>query len=175
MEDWRVAASKPFGVRNVNKTIAGPSLRALAAAAVGRNLIQLDHGPGCADYSRSGALREEVKDVTVLTYNIITVAPPDVQSRLTWEFNHPRWALSFVERRELDTDGTFVKSGPHQVWLEGDLVEAARFLGIAKELFVDAVRADGWSHSDIMIGKMRWPNIPLLQEMQSLREVMLAL
>ena len=175
MEDWRVATLKPFGVSNVNKTIAGPSLRALAAAAVGRNLILLNDGPGCADYSRSGSLREEVKDVTILTYNMITVAPPNVQSRLTWEFTHPLWAMSFVERRELDPDGSFVKSGPHQVWLEGDLVEAARFLGIPKELFVDALRADGWSHAYIMIEKLRWPNVPLLRETQSLRDVMLAL
>ena len=159
----------------MKKTIAGPSLRALAAAAVGRNLFQLNDGGGPADYSRSGTLREEVKDITVFTYNQITVVPPDVQSRLTWEIMHPLWTMSFVERRLLDSEGEFVKSGPHQVRLEGDLVEAARFLGIPKELFLDALRADAWSHSEIMIEKLRWPSIPMVRETQSLREVMLAI
>jgi hypothetical protein len=116
-----------------------------------------------------------VKDVTVFTYNEITVLPPDVKSRLTWELTHPRWTLSFVERRMLDGEGDFVKSAPHQVHLEGDLVEAARFLDIPKELFIDALRADGWSHADIIVEKLRWPSIPMLRETQNLREVMLAL
>lgn len=159
----------------MKKTIAGPSLRALAAAAVGRNLVQLYDGQGPADYSRSGTLREEVKDITVFTYNQITVVPPNVQSRLTWEITHPSWTLSFVERRMLDEEGEFVKSGPHQVCLDGDLVEAARFLDIPKELFFDALRGDGWSHAEIMIEKLRWPKIPMLRETQHLRDVMLAL
>lgn len=159
----------------MKKTIAGPSMRALVAAAVGRNLVQLSDERGPPDYSRSGSLREEVKDITVLTYNLITVVPPDVLSRLTWEITHPMWNLSFTERRMLAEEGVFLKSAPHQVHLEGDLVEAARFLGIAKELFLDALRADGWSHAAIMIEKLRWPSIPMLRETQSLRDVMLAL
>lgn len=159
----------------MKKTIAGPSLRALAAAAIGRNLFQLNDGRGTADYSRSGSLREEVKAITVFTYNQITVLPPEVKSRLTWEITHPLWTLSFIERRLLDEDGQFVRSAPHQVCLEGDLVEAARFLDIPKELFLDALRADSWSHADTMIEKLRWPSIPMLCDTQNLREVMLAL
>ena len=159
----------------MKKTIAGPSLRALVAAAVGRHLVQLNDGQGLADYGRSGSLREEIQDVTVFTYNVISVLPPDVQSRLTWEISHPRWTLSFVERRLLDQSGAFVKSAPHQVCLEGDLVEAARFLEIPKELFLDAICADGWSHAEIVVEKLRWPSMPMLIKSQSLREVMLAL
>lgn len=159
----------------MKNTIAGPSLRALAAAAIGKNLVQLYDGQAHADYSRSGTLREEVKDITVFTYNEITVLPPDVKSRRKWEITHPLWTLSFVERRMLDEEGEFVKSGPHQVWLEGDLGEAARFLGIPKELFMDALRGDGWGHADMVVEKLRWPSMPMLRETQSIREVMLAL
>lgn len=166
--------AKPFGVRKVKKTIAGPSLRALVAAAIGRNLIQLDDGRGLADYSRSGSLREEVHGVTIVTFNVITVVPPDVVSRLTWQINHPLWTLSFTERRALDEDGMFVKSAPHQAWLEGDLANAAAFLGIPRELFLDALRADGWSHSDVIIEKLRWLSVPFGRESHNLREVMLA-
>ena len=159
----------------MNRTIAGPTLRALASAAVGRLLVQLDGGQSIADYSRSGVLKDEVDGVTVRTSNVITVEPPDVQSRLTWEIEHELWALRFTERRALGEDGIFVKTAPHQVILEGDLTEAARYLGIPRELFYEALRADGWSHAAITIEALRWLKIPYFWDQRSLKETMLAL
>lgn len=159
----------------VKKTIAGPTLRALAAAAVDRLLIQLDDGSGLADYSRSGTLRDEISGVTLTTSNVITVEPPAVASKLTWEIIHPRWVLTFTERRMLGDGGNFTKSGPQQLWLEGDLVEAARFLDIPRELFLEALRADGFRHSAIVIEKLRWLNVAYVRDPQSLRVVMQSL
>ena len=156
----------------MNRIVAGPSLRALAAAAVGRLLVLLDNGRGLADYSRSGDVKEEVNGVTLSTSNVITVQPEEVQSRLTWEIVHELWTMRFTERRCMEEGGSFVKSAPHQVELEGDLVDAARFLGIPRELFFEALRADGCSHSAITIERLRWLNIPYFWDPRSLRVMM---
>ena len=154
------------------KNVAGPSVRALAAAAVGRLLVLLDDGRGLADYGRSGDVKEEVNGVTLSTSNVITVQRSDVQSRLTWQIVHELWTMRFTERRSMEDDGSFVKSAPHQVSLQGDLVDAARFLGIPRELFYEALRADGWSYADVTIERMRWLNIPYFWDPRSLRVVM---
>ena len=156
----------------MNRNVAGQSLRALAAAAVGRLLVLLDNGRGLADYSRSGDVKEEVNGVTLSTSNVITIHPPEVQSRLTWEVVHELWTMRFTERRSMEENGSFVKSAPHQVVLEGDLVDAARFLGIPRELFFDALHADGWSHASITIERLRWLNIPYFWDPRTLRVVM---
>ena len=87
---------------------------------------------------------------------------------------HPAWALSFIERRRLE--GTaFVRSAPYQVSLTGDLVDAARFLGIPRLLFVEALRADGWSPASIVVEQLRWFDIPVPGEPTTLRLVMRSL
>ena len=94
----------------MTNTEAGPSLRALVAAAIGRLFLQLEVG-GPLDYSVSGERAEERYGLTLAWSNVISVEPPEVHSRLTWEVTHPAWALSFIERRRLE--GTaFVRSAP---------------------------------------------------------------
>lgn len=156
-------------------TIAGPSLCALAAAAIGRLLVQLDNGARAADYSRSGTLRDKVNGVVLMTANVITVEPPEVASRLTWYITHSSWTLTFMDRRSLSQDGTFVKSAPCVVSLGRDLLEAARFLDIPLELFLEALRADGCSHAERMIQILRWLNVPYARDPQSLRVVIQSL
>ena len=151
----------------MTNTEAGPSLRALVAAAIGRLFLQLEVG-GPLDYSVSGERAEERYGLTLAWSNVISVEPPEVHSRLTWEVTHPAWALSFIERRRLE--GTaFVRSAPYQVSLTGDLVEAARFLGIPRLLFVEALRADGWSPASIVVEQLRWFDIPVPGEPTTLR------
>ena len=157
----------------MTNTEAGPSLRALVAAAIGRLFLQLEVG-GPLDYSVSGERAEERYGLTLAWSNVISVEPPEVHSRLTWEVTHPAWALSFIERRRLE--GTaFVRSAPYQVSLTGDLVEAARFLAIPRLLFIEALRADGWSPASIVVEQLRWFDIPVPGEPTTLRLVMRSL
>jgi hypothetical protein len=157
----------------VTNTQAGPSLRALVAAAIGRLFLQLEVG-GPLDYSVSGERAEERYGLTLAWSNVISVEPPEVHSRLTWEVTHPAWALSFIERRRLE--GTaFVRSAPYQVSLTGDLVEAARFLAIPRLLFIEALRSDGWSPASIVVEQLRWFDIPVPGEPTTLRLVMQSL
>lgn len=157
----------------MTNTQAGPSLRALVAAAIGRLFLQLEVG-GPLDYSVSGERAEERYGLTLAWSNVISVEPPEVHSRLTWEVTHPAWALSFIERRRLE--GTaFVRSAPYQVSLTGDLVEAARFLAIPRLLFIEALRSDGWSPASIVVEQLRWFDIPVPGEPTTLRLVMQSL
>lgn len=157
----------------MTNTEAGPSLRALVAAAIGRLFLQLEVG-GPLDYSVSGERAEERYGLTLAWSNVISVEPPEVHSRLTWEVTHPAWALSFIERRRLE--GTaFVRSAPYQVSLTGDLVEAARFLAIPRLLFIEALRSDGWSPASIVVEQLRWFDIPVPGEPTTLRLVMQSL
>lgn len=143
----------------MDKTSAGPTLNALAAAAIGLLWIQLDIGGGPEDYSLSGVWTGEVDDLTVVRSNVISVEPPEIHSRVTWELTHPSWSLTFIERRRF-TDGRFKRSAPYQVALRGDLLEAARFLNIPKELFLLGLRADGWSSPSVTLEQLRWLDIP---------------
>jgi hypothetical protein len=157
----------------VTNTQAGPSLRALVAAAIGRLFLQLEVG-GPLDYSVSGERAEERYGLTLAWSNVISVEPPEVHSRLTWEVTHPAWALSFIERRRLE--GTaFVRSARYQVSLTGDLVEAARFLAFPRLLFIEALRSDGWSPASIVVEQLRWFDIPVPGEPTTLRLVMQSL
>lgn len=157
----------------MTNTQAGPSLRALVAAAIGRLFLQLEVG-GPLDYSVSGERAEERYGLTLAWSNVISVEPPEVHSRLTWEVTHPAWALSFIERRRLE--GTaFVRSAPYQVSLTGDLVEATRFLAIPRLLFIEALRSDGWSPASIVVEQLRWFDIPVPGEPTTLRLVMQSL
>lgn len=163
----------PKWSHEVTNTQAGPSLRALIAAAIGRLFLQLDVG-GPLDYSISGERAEELYGLTLAWSNVISVEPPEIHSRLTWEITHPAWTLSFIERRRLQ-DTSFVRSAPYQVSLRGDLVDAAQFLDIPRELFIEALRSDGWSRAAIVIEQLRWFDIPIPGEPTTLRLVMQAL
>src|SRR5262249_29140434 len=90
--------------------------------------------------------------------NVISVEPPEIHSRVTWEIRNPSWSLVFTERRRFNL-GKFERYGPYQVALSGDLVESARFLNIPKELFLLALRADGWTSSGIILEQLRWLDI----------------
>lgn len=116
-------------MQTLDKTTAGPSLNALAAAAIGRVLLQLDVGPDPHDYGLSGSWTTEVEGLTLTRSNVISVEPPEIYSRVTWEISHPAWLLIFTERRQL-TGGKFARSAPYQVVVSGDLLEAARFLHV---------------------------------------------
>ena len=160
--------------RDVTKNVAGPSLRALAAAAIGRLFLQLDIGAEPPDYSMSGTRTEDINGLTLTRSNTISVEPPEIHSRLTWDITCPAWELCFIERRRLD--GTsFVRSAPYQVTLVGDLVDAVQFLDIPRELFIEALRSDGWSSAQIVLEQLRWFNIPVPGEPVTLRGVMQAL
>lgn len=157
----------------MTRRTAGPTLRALAAAGIGRVIIQAQATTDAiADYSRSGNYRDEIHGVKLATSNVITVDVPDVESRFTWEITHPFWTLKFTERRRLSDEGSFVKSAPYEVILEGDLVDAARFLRLPRELFFEAVRADGWTATEATIERLRWLDMPYVTDDQSLKVVM---
>jgi hypothetical protein len=142
-------------MQTLDKTTAGPSLNALAAAAIGRVLLQLDVGPDPHDYGLSGSWTTEVEGLTLTRSNVISVEPPEIYSRVTWEISHPAWLLIFTERRQL-TGGKFARSAPYQVVVSGDLLEAARFLHVPRELFLHALRADGWSGANVTLEQLRW-------------------
>ena len=142
----------------MNRSCAGPSLSALAAAAIGRLWIQLDIGAEPTDYNLSGVWTGEIDDLTLVRSNVISVEPPEIHSRVTWQLTHPSWYLTFIERRRFAT-GKFVRSAPYQVKLGGDLLEAARFLNIPKELFLLGLRADGWSSASVTLEKLRWLDV----------------
>ena len=74
-------------MQNLDKKNAGPSLRALAAAAIGRVWVQLDVGGDPHDYSMSGVWTGEIEGLTVTRSNVISVEPPEIYSRVTWEIN----------------------------------------------------------------------------------------
>jgi hypothetical protein len=145
-------------MRPVDKTCAGPSLRALAAAAIGHLWIRLDIGGEPNDYSLSGTWKGEVDELTLVRSNVISVEPPEIHSRVTWELTHRSWALTFIERRRF-ADGRFGRSAPYQVTLNGDLLEAARFLNIPREVFFEGLRADGWTPASITLEQLRWLDV----------------
>lgn len=152
---------------------AGPSLNALAAAAIGRLVIQLDIGADPHDYSMSGVWTGEVDGLTLVRSNVISIEPPEIHSRVTWEMRDPSWSLIFTERRRFNL-GKFETCAPYQVALSGDLLEAARFLNIPKELFLMALRADGWTSSRIVLEQLRWLDI-VPRETKDFRSVMQSL
>lgn len=153
----------------MKRAVAGPTLRALVAAVIGRMFIQCGDEAGIADYGRSGVSKDEIKGVQFSADNLITVESKAVRSRINWEVAHSQWTLRFVERRQMDGNGAFVKSAPYQISLLGDLLEAARFLGIARTMFLDALRADGWSPADVAIEGLRWIDTPYSAEIPHLR------
>jgi hypothetical protein len=157
----------------MNSRIAGPTLNALVAASMSRMLIQKGEAFSGAigDPARSGVYREEVNGVTVTTTNFVNVVEADVESRLTWEIAHASWTLRFTERRMLES-GNFEKAAPYTATLEGDLIDAARFLALPKELFFGAVRADGWSPAQIAIERLRWLDLPYICEGARLNAVL---
>ena len=146
----------------LDKRLAGPSLNGLAAGSIERLLVQLDMGADPHDYSLSGTWTRDLDGLTLVRSNVISVEAPQIYSRVTWEFTHSAWSLVFTERRRL-IGRRFAKSAPYQVALKGDLLEAARFLSIPKELFLQALRADGWSGGSMILEQLRWlpgPNDP---------------
>lgn len=157
-------------MQNLDKKNAGPSLRALAAAAIGRVWVQLDVGGDPHDYSMSGVWTSEIEGLTVTRSNVISVEPPEIYSRVTWEIAHPVWSLLFTERRQF-AGGKFTRSAPYQVALRGDLLEGARFLHIPRELFLHALRADGWSAANVTLEHLRWLDVSAA-DLRDLRFVM---
>lgn len=156
----------------MKRAIAGPTLRALVAAAIGRVFVQCGNEAGVADYRNSGTSVGEVNGVQLRTENVITVASDHVQSRMNWEIGQDSWTLRFVERRRLNDEGSFVKSAPYQVALLGDLIDAARFLGLPRAMYLDALKADGWSPADVVIESLRWVDAPHGTETPHLRLVL---
>jgi hypothetical protein len=160
-------------MQTLDKTIAGPSLNALAGASIGRVWVQLDIGGDPHDYSMSGVWKGEVDGLTLTRSNVISVEPPEIHSRVTWEISHPVWSLVFTERRQF-AGRRFARSAPYQVALSGDLLEGARFLHIPRELFVHALRADGWSAANVTLEQLRWLDVAP-PELRDLRFVMQSL
>lgn len=158
----------------MNNKVAGPTLRALIAANMGRILSQRGaRVPGdLGDPGRSGVFHEDINGVRVTTTNHVKVIEAGVESRLTWDIVHPQWTLKFTERRQLDDDGQFERAAPYEVSLEGDLIDAARFLGLPKELFFGAARADGWSRSAVIIEGLRWIDGPYVQDRGQLNVIL---
>lgn len=156
----------------MKRAIAGPSLRTLVAAAIGRVFTQCSNDAELVDYRKSGTSKGLVNGVLVKTDNLLTMEKDHVQSRMNWEISHPNWVIRFVERRELGLDGSCVKAGPYQVSLLGDLTEAARFLGLARTIFLNALKGDGWSRSDVIIEGLRWVDVPYAAETPQLRLVL---
>jgi hypothetical protein len=146
----------------VSKETAGPALKALIAANVHRFLPQYERltAGHLGDPNRAGVFRDVVDGITVSTVNHITVRAPVIESRLTWELKHPLWVLNVTERRRLDEDGAFIKSAPYDINLDGDLVEAGRFCILPRELFLGALRSDGWSAAGVTIERLRWLDTP---------------
>jgi hypothetical protein len=105
-----------------------------------------------------------VNGVIVVTTNHITVRPPTVESRLNWEIKHPLWSINIMERREVSLDGTSRRAVPNEVLLEGDLLDAARYFSIPREMFFGALRGDGWSQAQVTVERLRWLNVPYVQE-----------
>lgn len=160
-------------MQTLDKRIAGPSLNALAAAAIGRVWVQLDVGADPHDYSMSGVWSGEVEGLTLTRSNVISVEPPEIHSRVTWEIAHPAWSLVFTERRQF-AGGKFARSAPYQVALNGDLLEGARFLRLPRELFLHALRADGWSAANVTLEQLRWLDVAPA-DLRDLRFVMQSL
>lgn len=156
----------------MKRAIAGPTLRALVASALGRVFAQVGDDGAVADYRRSGTSCGSFNGVDLRTDNVLTIEPGSVRSRMVWEIANLDWTLHFTERRELDAEGHFVKSAPYQIALIGDLLEAARFLGIPRQMFLDSLRADGWSAFDVTIESLRWIDVPAGLEAPQLRLVL---
>jgi len=157
----------------MHSRIAGPTLKALVAASMARLLIQKAEAFSGAigDPARPGVYREEVDGVTLTTTNFVNVVEDDVESRLTWEIAHPLWTLRFSERRMLES-GSFEKAAPYSAALEGDLIDAARFLGLPRELFFGALRADGWTAAQIAIERLRWLDLPYARSGSTLNVIL---
>ncbi len=156
----------------MKRAIAGPTMRALIAAAIGRVFVQCGSDAGVADYRKSGVSAGDINGVQLRTENCISIEPGCIQARLNWEIRHAKWTLRFTERRELDEDGAFVRAAPYQIALLGDLLEAARFLGLARTMYLDALKADGWSANDVTVEGLRWVEVPYGAETPHLRLVL---
>jgi hypothetical protein len=150
----------------MNIRLAGPTLRALVAATVNRMLLQSrpPFDRSLADPRHSGTFRNEVNGVALTTTNHVDVIESEVQSRLVRELSNPLWVLKFVERRRLEQDGSFERVAPYEVSLEGDLIDAGRYLQLPRPMFFDAVRADGWTTAQVTIERLRWIDGPFILE-----------
>ena len=138
--------------------IAGPTLRALVAARIDRDL-RLNagmHGGVAADRSRPAARETQLNGVRSVATNVVERVAPDLQSCLSWEITHPKWSLRFTDRRTRDADGGFARAAPQAVFLGGDLLEAGQFLGLGRDQFFAAVAADGWSRAEVTVQRLRW-------------------
>jgi len=150
----------------VKSSSAGPTLRAIVAAHARARLAR----DGAlfedlrADRRRSGTRREELNGLVLTATNALAVRAGEVESRLTWDVAHPAWSLRLVERARMAEDGTFEKVAPYEVHLQGDLVDAARFLGLAREIFFDALRADGWTAAEATVERLRWLDTPYVPD-----------
>jgi hypothetical protein len=154
----------------VKSRVAGPTMRAIAAAAAGRILSQRSRPlrGELGDPSRSGVFRGESNGIAMTTTNVVDVVEAEVESRITWEIRHPLWTLKVIERRRLGDSGDFEKVAPYSVSLEGDLADAARFLNVPRELFFGAAHADGWTAREITIERLRWLDTPYANPSPSL-------
>lgn len=156
----------------MKRAIAGPTLRGLVATAIGRVFAQVGDEGGVADYRCSGTSTGFFGGVQLKTNNVLAVDEDAVRSRMAWEIGHPDWTLHFTERRQLAPEGSFVKSAPYQIALLGDLLEAARFLEIPRQMFFDALRVDGWSAAETTVESLRWTDARFGGETPQLRLVL---
>lgn len=149
---------------------AGPTLRALLAARIDRDL-RLNAGTSggvSADRGRPGMRDARIGDIRSVATNEVD----DAQSRLSWEVAHPLWRLRFQDRRTRGEGGGFVRTAPQLVSLDGDLLDAARFLEIGRDQFFAAVRADGWSRADVTVQRLRWLDAPSARDGSTLQAMM---
>ncbi len=163
-----------FGRRDVKTRVAGPTMRAIVAAAAGRILSRRSRPlvAELGDSARSGVFRGEINGITMITTNFVDIVEAKVESRLTWQISHSSWSLKVIERRRLGDSGAFEKAAPYSVSLEGDLAEAARFLDVPRELFFGAAHADGWTASEITIARLRWLDMPCANPSASLNLIL---
>jgi hypothetical protein len=150
----------------VKDRTAGASLQAIVAAEAARRVAHYGglFSGRIADPGRSGVSREEAHGVVLITTNYVNVVKGNVESRLTWHVAHRRWNLRVTARSRLTADGSFEKVAPYQVGLDGDLLDAARYLGLAREIFFDALRADGWTQREVSIESLRWLDLPYVPD-----------
>ena len=149
---------------------AGPTLRAMVAARIDRDLRMNAwmRGGGGADRGRPGTRDATVGGIRSVATNEVD----DARSCLSWEVAHPLWRLRFQDRRVRGDNGGFVRTAPQSVSLDGDLLDAARFLEIGRDQFFAAVRADGWSRAEVTVQRLRWLDAPPAQGGAALQTMM---
>ena len=81
-------------------------------------------------------------------------------SSLSCSIIHALWTITFTDRRQLVQGLRFERVAPRTATIQGDLLDAARYLDIPRELFFSALKADGWTAAEIAVDSLRWLDLP---------------